>query len=222
MNNSIPYLVKKEDTLESIAKELGITNPQDLRHYHNMNAGIKDGIGPEPPAGKTLLTPSQEKIKEINAKRAEFDKAEKIETEKKDQVKEDQQKQQQEEKKQEEQKEKESAQNAHDNKYFVVHGALCCCDKAENPKQTAKLLVTSQNKVIYNAESGKYSATDADKTFDPAAATFGKCTLKPSSGGNQPCDLTAAPKWEKVYEKTSIKGSKLLTEISTLQCYGRR
>ncbi|WP_427871579.1 PAAR-like protein [Flavobacterium sp. MMS24-S5] len=99
-----------------------------------------------------------------------------------------------------------------------MHGGLCCCDKAENPKQTAKLLVTSHNKVIYNGEAGKYAATDADKTFDPAAATFGKCTLKPSSAGNQPCALAPAPKWTKPYDKTSIFGNKVLTEISTLQC----
>lgn len=218
MNNSIPYLVKKGDTLQSIANELGIDNPQDLRHYHNMNAEIMDGIGPEPPVGKTLLTPSSEKTKEINAKRAKLDEAEEIEIQKEEQVKKEQQKQQKEEKEQEEKKEKETAQNAHDNKYFVVHGGLCCCDKAENPKQTAKLLVTSHNKVIYNGEEGKYAATDADKTFDPAAATFGKCTLKPSSAGNQPCALAPAPKWTKPYDKTSIFGNKVLTEISTLQC----
>ncbi|ABQ04226.1 PAAR-like protein [Flavobacterium johnsoniae] len=218
MNSSIPYLVKKEDTLESIAKELGITDPYDLRHYHNMNAEINDGIGQEPVQGKTLLTPSPEKIKEINAKRAKLDEAEEAEIQKEEQVKEEQHKQQKEEKEQEEKQEKETVQNAHNDKYFVVHGSLCSCDKAENPKQTAKLLVTSHNKVILNAEAGKFFATEIDKTFDPAAATFGKCTLKPSSGGNQPCALAPAPKWTKVYDKTSIFGNKVLTEISTLQC----
>jgi murein DD-endopeptidase MepM/ murein hydrolase activator NlpD len=218
MNSSIPYLVKKDDTLESIAKELGITDPYDLRHYHNMNAEINDGIGQEPVQGKTLLTPSPEKIKEINAKRAKLDEAEEAEIQKEEQVKEEQHKQQKEEKEQEEKQEKETVQNAHNDKYFVVHGGLCSCDKAENPKQTAKLLVTSHNKVILNAEAGKFFATEIDKTFDPAAATFGKCTLKPSSGGNQPCALAPAPKWTKVYDKTSIFGNKVLTEISTLRC----
>ncbi|WP_262410574.1 PAAR-like protein [Flavobacterium johnsoniae] len=218
MNSSIPYLVKKEDTLESIAKELGITDPYDLRHYHNMNAEINDGIGQEPVQGKTLLTPSPEKIKEINAKRAKLDEAEEAEIQKEEQVKEEQHKEQKEEKEQEEKQEKETVQNAHNDKYFVVHGGLCSCDKAENPKQTAKLLVTSHNKVILNAEAGKFFATEIDKTFDPAAATFGKCTLKPSSAGNQPCALAPAPKWTKVYDKTSIFGNKVLTEISTLQC----
>jgi len=218
MNNSIPYLVKNGDTLASIAKEIGITDPYDLRHFHNMNAEPKDGIGPEPPEGKTLLTPSFEKIKEINAKRAKSDEEEKIEAEEKEQKKEADEKQQKEEEKQKEEKQKETAQSAHDGKYFVVHGALCNCDKAENPKQTAKLLVTSHNKVILNAEAGKYFATEADKTFDPAVATFGKCTLKPTSSGNLPCALSPAPKWTKTFEKTKIYGKTVLTEISTLQC----
>ncbi|WP_427871577.1 LysM peptidoglycan-binding domain-containing protein [Flavobacterium sp. MMS24-S5] len=63
MNNSIPYLVKKGDTLQSIAKELGIDNPQDLRHYHNMNAEIMDGIGPNLLLGKRCLLLLQKKLR---------------------------------------------------------------------------------------------------------------------------------------------------------------
>ncbi|KAF2328458.1 PAAR-like protein [Flavobacterium nitrogenifigens] len=218
MNNSIPYLVKKGDTLQSIANELGIDNPLDLRHYHNMNAGIKDGIGSEPSVGKTLLTPPQDEIVAINKKNEERQKVVKADSEKEEEKKQQEQEKEQQKQQQEQEKQKEVEKNAHDNKFFVVHGGLCCCNKAENPKQTAKLLVTSHNKVIYNGEEGKFTATEVDKTFDPAAATFGKCTLKPSSGGNQPCALAPAPKWTKVYDKTSIFGNKVLTEISTLQC----
>ena len=218
MNNSIPYLVKKGDTLQSIANELGIDNPRDLRHYHNMNAEIMDGIGPEPPVGKTLLTPPQEEIVAINKKNEEWQKVVTADREKEEEQKQQGKEQEQQKQQEEQEKQKEAEKNAHDNKYFVVHGGLCCCDKAENPKQTAKLLVTSHNKVIFNGEEGKFTATEVDKTFDPAAATFGKCTLKPSSGGNQPCALASAPKWTKVYDKTSIFGNKVLTEISTLQC----
>ncbi|UWY29428.1 DUF4280 domain-containing protein [Flavobacterium sp. TR2] len=218
MNNSIPYLVKKGDTLQSIASDLGIDNPRDLRHYHNMNAEIMDGIGPEPPVGKRLLTPPQDEIDAINKKNEEWQKTVTAFKEKEEQKKQEIEEREQQKQQEEEEKQKETEKNAHDNKYYVVHGAQCCCDKAENPKQTAKLLVTSHNKVIFNGGEGKFTATEIDKTFDPSEATFGKCTLKPSSAGNQPCALTPAPKWQKVYEKTSIKGNKILTEISTLQC----
>ncbi|MEP7092473.1 MAG: PAAR-like protein, partial [Flavobacterium sp.] len=211
MSAAIPYLVKKGDTLDRISSELGISNSYDLRSYHNMNSEVKDGIGADVIEGKTLLTPPQEKIDAMNAKRAELDKDDKAESEKKEE-------QQKEEQKKEEEKKKEAAKSEHDDKYYVVHGAECACNQAENPKQTAKLVVTSHKKVILNDEEGKFFATEADKTFDPPAATFGKCKLQPSSNRYLPCTLAPAPKWSKVYEKTQVFGKKVLTELSTLQC----
>jgi muramidase (phage lysozyme) len=99
-----------------------------------------------------------------------------------------------------------------------VHNAKCVCDKAENPKQTADLQVTTHKIIVLNDDSTKLAATEEDKTFIPPAATFGKCTLKPSSAGNLPCALAAAPKWSKTYESTQVKGKNTLTEISELQC----
>ncbi len=211
MSAAIPYLVKKGDTLESISSDLGITNPYDLRTYHNMNSEVKDGIGADVVEGKTLLTPPKEKIDSMNAKREELDKDDKAESEKKEEEK-------KEEQKKEEEKQKKAAKSEHDDKYFVVHKAECACDKAENPKQTAKLLVNSHNKVVLNDQDGKFFATEIDKTFDPSVATFGKCKLQPSSNGYLQCTLAPAPKWTKVYEKTEVLGNKVLTEISTLQC----
>ena len=211
MSAAIPYLVKKGDTLESISSDLGITNPYDLRTYHNMNSEVNDGIGADVVEGKTLLTPPKEKIDSMNAKREELDKDDKAESEKKEEEK-------KEEQKKEEEKQKKAAKSEHDDKYFVVHKAECACDKAENPKQTAKLLVNSHNKVVLNDQDGKFFATEIDKTFDPSVATFGKCKLQPSSNGYLQCTLAPAPKWTKVYEKTEVLGNKVLTEISTLQC----
>lgn len=211
MSAAIPYLVKKGDTLESISSDLGITNSYDLRTYHNMNSEVKDGIGADVVEGNTLLTPPKEKIDAANAKREELDKDDKAESEQKE-------KEKKEEQKKEEEKQKKAAKSEHDDKYFVVHKAECACDKAENPKQTAKLLVTSHKKVVLNDQDGKFFATEVDKTFDPPAATFGKCKLQPSSSGYLPCTLAPAPKWTKVYEKIDVLGNKVLTEISTLQC----
>lgn len=176
-----------------------------------MNSDVIDGIGADAVEGQTLLTPSQEKVDAMNAKRADSDEKDKDDSDKKDEEKEEQEKKKEEEK-------KEAAKSEHDDKYFVAHKAECACDKAENPKQTAKLLVTSHNKVVLNDQDGKFFATEADKTFDPPASTFGKCKLQPSSNGYLPCTLAPAPKWSKVYEKTQVLGNKVLTEISTLQC----
>ncbi|PAM92344.1 hypothetical protein B4N84_26445 [Flavobacterium sp. IR1] len=85
-------------------------------------------------------------------------------------------------------------------------------------KKTAKLLVTSHQKVILNDEKDKYFATEIDKTFDPPAATFGKCKMQPSSSGYLPCTLSAGPKWDKSYEKTKVLGNKVLTMKSVLKC----
>nr|WP_294930322.1 PAAR-like protein [uncultured Flavobacterium sp.] len=212
MSTAIPYLVKKGDTLESISSELGIKDSYDLRAYHNMNSEVRDGIGADAVEGQTLLTPPKEKVDAMNAKRADSEEKDKAESDKMEEEKEE------EEKKKEEEEKKEAAKSEHDDKYFVVHKAECACNKAENPKQTAKLLVTSHNKVVLNDQDGKFFATEADKTFDPPASTFGKCKLQPSSNGYLPCTLAPAPKWSKVYEKTQVLRNKVLTEISTLQC----
>lgn len=99
MSAAIPYLVKKGDTLESISSDLGITNPYDLRTYHNMNSEVKDGIGADVVEGKTLLTPPKEKIDSMNAKREELDKDDKAESEKKEEEKKEEQKKEEEKQK---------------------------------------------------------------------------------------------------------------------------
>lgn len=78
--------------------------------------------------------------------------------------------------------------------------------------------VTSHKTIVFNEQSDKYVATEDDKTFIPAAMTFGKCTLKPSSSGNLPCSPQFAPKWSKTYEGTKVLDKNTLTEISELQC----
>ena len=218
MNNPIPYLIKKGDTLQSISENLGIIDSTDLRFYHNMTSEPEDGIGTVLTPGRTLLTPSQEKIDDINAKRTAYNNAREAEKEKQEEEQKEVRQQEEKQQKKEEEKQKQAQENEHEGKYFVVHKALCACNQAENPKQTAKLLVTSQNKVVFNDQKGKFSATDVDKTFDPVVASFGKCKLKPSSSGYLPCTLTPAPKWDKPYTKKSIYGNKALTELSTLNC----
>lgn len=113
---------------------------------------------------------------------------------------------------------KEAEKSEHDEKYYVVHGATCVCNKAEDPTKEAKIVVTSHKKLVINDSDGKFAVTEDDKTMDPPAATYGKCTLKPSSSGNMPCAPAFGPKWDKTYNKKVVLGKTVLTEISTLQC----
>lgn len=207
------YLMKKGDSLQSIASDHGILDVEDLRYYHNHNCeDPKDGVGPYAIPGQELLIPPQNYIETANTKHEKAQEEKAVLNKPKEQH--------QEAKKEEEKKkeEKEAAKGEHDGKYFVVHGATCGCDQSEDPSKTAKLQVTSQNKVILNGDDKKFAATEDDKTFDPPAVTFGKCKLQPSSSGNLPCSLAPAPKWEKPYDKKTILGKKSLTELSTLQC----
>lgn len=211
MANPIPYTIKKGDTLSSIAREKKINSWKDLQVYHNQNCPKEEMIGTTLKEGKTLYVPSQDEIDEMNGVK----KNPASETETKPEEKKQEEKPKEEQKKEEK---KEDSKSEHDGKYYVVHGATCVCDKAEDPTKEAELQVTTHQKMIYNDQAKKWAATEEDKQFNPPAATFGKCKLKPSSSGYQPCALAPAPKWDKPYDKTKVMGKCVLTEISELQC----
>ena len=118
----------------------------------------------------------------------------------------------------EQKEQKEAEKSEHEDKYFVVHGGTCVCDKAEVPTTEAEIVVTKNTKLLINSDDKKFAATEEDTTMKPPTATYGKCTLKPSSSGNLPCAPAFMPKWEKAYDKKTVDGKKILTELSTLQC----
>ncbi|MCL9805314.1 DUF4280 domain-containing protein [Flavobacterium amniphilum] len=211
MSSPIPYKIQKGDTLGKIAAKLKIKNWKDLQVYHNNNCPLNEQIGINLKEGNILYTPPQDKIDEMNG----VSKGNQPEPEKKPEDKKQEEKPKEEEKKEEK---KEDSKSEHDGKYYVVHGATCVCDKAEDPTKVAELQVTTHQKMIYNDQAKKWAATEEDKQFNPPAATFGKCKLKPSSGGYQPCALAPAPKWDKPYDKTKVLGKCVLTEISELKC----
>src|SRR6187431_3361100 len=63
------YLMKKGDSLQSIASDHGILDVEDLRYYHNHNCeDPKDGVGPYAIPGQELLIPPQNYIETANAK----------------------------------------------------------------------------------------------------------------------------------------------------------
>ncbi|WP_339887634.1 PAAR-like protein [uncultured Flavobacterium sp.] len=118
----------------------------------------------------------------------------------------------------EQKEQKEAEKSEHEDKYFVVHGGTCVCDKAEVPTTEAEIVVTKNTKLLINSDEKKFAATEEDTTMKPPTSTYGKCTLKPSSSGNLPCAPAFMPKWEKAYDKKTVDGKKILTELSTLQC----
>lgn len=206
---SVPYTVQSGETFQDIATKLGIKDWTKLKEYHTQQTGQQ--VPSIPYAGLTLMTPTQEEIYEMNGETPPPDPAE--------EQKNAEQKQGEEKKKEEDKKKEEKASKSeHDGKYFVVHNAKCVCNKAENPKQTADLQVTTHKIIVLNDDQSKLAATEADKSFIPPVATFGKCTLKPTAGGYLPCALAPADKWSKTYESTQVMGKNTLTEISELQC----
>ena len=211
MSAPISYEVQSGETLLDISKKLGIKDWMQLKQYHNRLAGPDNQTSDIPYAGFKLLVPPENEVYEMNGEAAPKDP--------KEEQKEAERRQENEKtKEQEEKQQQQASKSEHYGKYFVVHNAKCACNKAENPSQTADLQVTTHNVIVLNDNQTKLAATEEDTTFNPPAATFGKCTLKPSSSGNLPCALAAAPKWSKTYESTKILGKNTLTEISELQC----
>ncbi|MGE8552419.1 MAG: PAAR-like protein [Chryseobacterium jejuense] len=211
MSASIPYTVQSGETLQDIAKKLGIKDWTKLQEYHNAQAGSAQKTSATPYAGFNLLTPPQEEIYEMNGETPLPDPEE--------EQKNEEQKQDEEKKKEEEEKKDEQASKSeHDGKYFIVHNAKCICDQSVDKKK-ANLQVTSHSIIVLNDQEGKLAATEADKSFTPPMATFGKCLKKPMPGGGYyDCVLTPAPKWDKTYESTQVMGKNTLTEISELKC----
>ncbi|SDJ21020.1 PAAR-like protein [Chryseobacterium jejuense] len=211
MSASIPYTVQSGETLQDIAKKLGIKDWTKLQEYHNAQAGSAQKTSATPYAGFKLLTPPQEEIYEMNGETPLPDPEE--------EQKNAEQKQDEEKKKEdEEKKDQQASKSEHDGKYFIVHNAKCICDQSANKKK-ANLQVTSHSIIVLNDQEGKLAATEADKSFTPPMATFGKCLKKPMPGGGYyDCALTPAPKWDKTYESTQVMGKNTLTEISELKC----
>lgn len=211
MSAPIPYTVQSGETLQDIAKKLGIKDWTKLQEYHNAQAGSAQKTSATPYAGFKLLTPPKEEIYEMNGETPLPDPEE--------EQKNAEQKQDEEKKKEEEEKKDEQASKSeHDGKYFIVHNAKCVCNQSVD-QQNANLQVTSHSIIVLNDQEGKLAATEADKSFTPPMATFGKCLKKPMPGGGYyDCALTPAPKWDKTYESTQVMGKNTLTEISKLKC----
>ncbi len=106
----------------------------------------------------------------------------------------------------------------HDGKHFVIQKGKAQCDQGD---QFPMFKVTSHQKHFWNDSDGNndfLAVTEDDLQFNPSGPSFGKCKLKPSSGGNLPCSYAPAGKWKKTYDKVNILGKKIVTEASELSC----
>lgn len=196
MKKGFIYIVKKGETLESIANDYGIT-VYELRNFHNLWCeDINDGIAYKVWEGKKLTVekekPDRQQIQERKEAQYQQQKKERISRK---------------------QKEEEAKRTEQDDKFYVVDGAKCVCDKGTIP---AVLKVTSQSRTIFNSRKNneKYVATLEDKDFREGSSCFGSCKIK----NNNPCAFVPAGNWKKPYEKLKIMDKAALTEISYLMC----
>ncbi|MDQ1097231.1 MULTISPECIES: DUF4280 domain-containing protein [Chryseobacterium] len=106
----------------------------------------------------------------------------------------------------------------HDGKHFVVQKGQAQCDQGD---QFPQYKVTAHQQHYWNDSDGDadyLAVTEDDLQFNPSGPSFGKCKLKPSSGGNLPCSYAPAGKWQKTYDKVKVMGKSIVTEASELQC----
>lgn len=102
-------------------------------------------------------------------------------------------------------------------KEIIVQGATCECQFGNSPD---KLKVLTQQKHYANDKDGssKLIATDKDIGMTFEKNTFGKCKLKPYSGGYRPC-VPALQQWVGMYENTVLSNQgKILLEDSKGIC----
>ncbi|RQO29725.1 DUF4280 domain-containing protein [Taibaiella sp. KBW10] len=110
------------------------------------------------------------------------------------------------------------ASSEHTGKHLVIQKGKACCDKGD---QFPQFKVSTHQKHYWNDEAGDagyLAVTHKDLQFQPSGPSFGKCKLRPSSGGYLPCAYAPAGTWQKTYEPVKVMGNTCLTEISELQC----
>ncbi|WP_157837445.1 LysM peptidoglycan-binding domain-containing protein, partial [Chryseobacterium sp. P1-3] len=64
MSAPIPYTVQSGETLQDIARKLGIKDWTKLKDYHNANSGTK--VGNTPYTGFSLMTPPPDEVYALN------------------------------------------------------------------------------------------------------------------------------------------------------------
>ncbi len=223
------YIVEHGDSLSTIAAVTG-TTPSFIKMYHNLRSS--EYITNELPIGLSLVIPADAVNKMIAYKKSSMnassgngvneemdiqstqgtshapttDQKSSGETIKSEQ------------KKEEEGQQKESSSTAHDGKLFIIQKGQAQCNQGD---MMPKFVVKSHKRLYLNlAETSSESlmVMDSDTTFMPSGPSFGRCKLKPTSGGYLPCSCSPIGKWQKTYDDTTVDGNKAITEMSELLC----
>lgn len=106
----------------------------------------------------------------------------------------------------------------HDGKHFVIQKGKAECNQGD---QFPQHKVTAHEHHYWNDAEGSadyLAVTEDDLQFNPPGPSFGRCKLKPSSGGYLPCSYAPSGKWQKTYDKVKVMSKKVVTEASELQC----
>jgi Domain of unknown function (DUF4280) len=104
-------------------------------------------------------------------------------------------------------------------KFIVVQGATCQCNKSVAP-QTDTLLVHTQLKDYANDKNGekKRIATDKEIGLTLQKNSFGNCKMQPTGSSFLPC-VAMITKWNNVYDNTIMSNdAKILLEDSKASC----
>lgn len=188
------------ENFTSLAQQLNIKSPDHLKLYHNLHCEEKDIIRGEKTMGKKIILPEDPdfytKDKETNSESTSAS-----QNENENSI-----------------IENENSDNEHKGKFFVIQKGTCQCNQGF---KFPNFKVTSHQKHYWNSHKSDndfLAVTEDDLEFNPKVEPFGKCKLKPSSGGYLPCAFAPAGKWLKTYDKVKVMEKSCLTEISELMC----
>lgn len=107
--------------------------------------------------------------------------------------------------------EKSRVEKEQEDKYFIVDGSQCSCNKGN---KIATLKVISHSKVVFNSnQSDKWVATEEDVHFKEGTSCFGICSIN-----NNPCYFSPTGKWQNVYNKLKILDKATIIENSYIMC----
>ncbi len=121
------YIVKKGDTLLSLAKTLGLPGAYSLKNFHNFKGPIERGIGNDITEGIILTIPEPHEVQAINQEHANI--YNKAEEKKKDIQKSSLEESQQESEKEKKHEKTDKSADDHEGKKFVIQKGKAICDK---------------------------------------------------------------------------------------------
>ncbi|WP_313375654.1 PAAR-like protein [Chishuiella sp.] len=206
------YTTQPNDTFAKIAKKYNIKSKEHLQLYHNLHCPEEEIIHGVLTSGTKILLPDDDSelfihnnvdvTEELFSDNSvsSLDNNESIIGEESKQV------------------EKEEQIDNSSSIHYVIQKGTCQCDKGF---KFPNFKVTSHKKLFLNspsAENDFLAVTENDLQLNPPVEPFGKCKLRPTSGGYLPCVYSLAGKWQKQSTRTRILENYCILETSELLC----